>query len=79
MAEEKTAKFTPKITILGIISSVIVFVFFTVVLRPFVPDQSETVTWLFSAFTAGSLTGVFFMAFNCLAIILADPQHGKRR
>lgn len=73
MAEQKSKLFTTGTVIASIICSAIVWVFFTIVLRSFVPDQSPTATWILSGISALSLTGVFFLAFHCLAVIIRDP------
>lgn len=80
MADQKTQIFTTGSVIASIICSAIVWVFFTIVLRPFVPDQTPTVTWILSGISAISLTGVFFLAFHCLSVIIRDPvRRGSTR
>jgi hypothetical protein len=54
------------------------FVFWTVVLRPFVPLTDPTAIWLGSAYTAACMTGVVWLAFHMFRIVYRHEQEKKR-
>ncbi len=61
--------------VVDIILTIIFFGFFTWILRPYVPAQSEVYVWFFSAFTASCLTGVFYIAVSMFRIVRVDQKN----
>jgi len=58
----------------NIFLTLLVFAFFTFMLRPFVPAHTPALKWLFSAFTATTLTLVFYFALNMFRVVLSDHK-----
>ncbi len=73
--EKKAAGFGNPIV--NLILTGIVFVFWVIVLRDFVPARTQLVQWIFSAFTAIPLTGVFYFALNMFRVVLNDHNQSK--
>ena len=51
------------------------FAFFSVILRPYVPAQTETYQVIIAIFTSACLTGVFWMAISMFSVVLADQKN----
>lgn len=52
--------------------------FFSWILRPYVPAQSEVFVTGFSIYTAVCLTGVFWLALSMFRIVFVDHQLSKQ-
>ncbi|MDA0349233.1 MAG: hypothetical protein O3C43_18160 [Verrucomicrobia bacterium] len=63
--------------IVNLLLTGLVFLFFTWLLRPHVPAQSELLKWAFSAFTSISLMIVFYFSLNMFRVTLND--HNDRQ
>jgi len=59
--------------------SILVFAFLTFMLRPFVPAQTPPLKWLLSAYTATTLTLVFFFAVNMFRVVWSDHKIRTRK
>lgn len=79
MSESETKSFTVKSTGICLLLTCLVFAFLTCALRPFVPDERPAVVWTVSAYTAGSLAGVFFFASNMFWAVLKDQLARKKQ
>ncbi len=71
-SDEKKAGFGNPI--INLFLTGLVFLFFTWLLRPHIPTQSELYQWIFSAFVAGALTITFYMALNMFRVTLNDHK-----
>lgn len=60
--------------VINISLTLLVFAFFTFMLRPFVPAHTPELKWLFSAFTATTITVVFFFAVNMFRVVHSDHK-----
>jgi hypothetical protein len=74
-----TEKLTSSKTILfDLFLTGIFFLFMTSMLRSFVPAQTPILVWLFAAFTALPLTGVFWLASQMFRVTLTDQLRRKK-
>ena len=51
-----------------------VFLFFTWLLRPYVPAETALMRWVFSAFTSITLMMTFYFALNMFRVTLNDHK-----
>jgi len=58
--------------VVDLILTIAVFIFFTFVVRPYVPAQTEFYRVLFSLYTAACLAGVFWMAISMFRVVRVD-------
>jgi len=71
--EEKKSQFGNPIV--NLLITGLVFLFFTWILRPYVPAQSALLQWIFSAFMSITLTGTFYFAINMFMVTLIDHKN----
>ncbi|QXD24700.1 hypothetical protein F7C95_02015 [Opitutia bacterium ISCC 51] len=72
-SDEKKAGFGNPIV--NLILTGLVFLFFTWILRPYVPAKTVALNWLFSAFAATTLTMTFYFAINMFQVTLRDHKN----
>ena len=72
-SDEKKASFGNQIV--NLVLTGIVFLFFTWILRPFVPAKTELLNLLFSAYASMTLTLTFYFALNMFRITLDDHKN----
>ena len=72
--EKKTTFGNP---IVNLFLTGLVFLFFTWVLRSFVPAKTEWINLAFSAFAAISLTITFYFALNMYRVTLSNYKNSK--
>ena len=58
--------------VFDLVITVIWFVFFAVILQPYVPAQTELYRTVFAIFTSACLTGVFWLAINMFRVVRVD-------
>lgn len=75
--EEKKASFGNPVV--NLILTGLVFLFFTWILRPYVPVQTALYQWLFSAFAAVSLTATFYFAVNMFMVTFIDHRNREKK
>ncbi|MDX2110510.1 MAG: hypothetical protein SFY80_09755 [Verrucomicrobiota bacterium] len=74
MSQPAESIFTIKSVIINALLTGVVFLFFTYVLRPFVPDERPVIVWLGSGYIAACLSGVFFLAANMFTAVIKDQR-----
>ncbi|MDG2170381.1 MAG: hypothetical protein P8L44_20935 [Opitutales bacterium] len=72
-SDEKKAGFGNPIV--NLILTGLVFLFFTWILRAYVPAKTVWLNWLFSAFAATTLTMTFYFAINMFQVTLRDHKN----
>ena len=73
-SDDKKASFGNPIV--NLVLTGIVFLFFTWILKPFVPPtNAEWLAWLFSAFAATALTLTFYFSINMFRVTLNDHKN----
>lgn len=78
MEDTRPNIYTLKTLGVGLVLTGLFFVAFFFLLQPFVPSQEAWVVWLVSAYTASSLTGVFFIAYHMFVAVLIDARRRKQ-
>ncbi|MCB1120977.1 MAG: hypothetical protein KJT03_05480 [Verrucomicrobiae bacterium] len=73
--EEKKASFGNPLV--NLVLTGLVFLFFTWILRPYVPAQTPQYQWIFAAYAATTLTATFYFAINMFMVTFLD--HKKRQ
>jgi len=63
---------------LGAALTAAVFVFFSVVLRPFTFAPEPWIAQLQASFTALPITGIFWLAYHMFMVVLIDQRQRKR-
>jgi len=74
-SDEKKASFGNPIV--NLILTGLVFLFFTWILRPFVPAKTEWLNLLFSAYASMTLTLTFYFALNMFRVTLSDHKNNQ--
>ena len=73
--------FSRKVLVINLVLSLLVFLFFTWSLRDNVPlheDQHPIYAWIWAAFTAVCLSGVFWLASNMFSVVLLDERRRNK-
>lgn len=78
MEDTRPYRFTRPRFVLSLVASLAVFAFWMFMLRPFVPELPPVAAFAALTYTAFSLTGVFFLAFNMFLVVLLDPVASAR-
>ncbi len=60
--------------IIDLVLAAIWFVFFAYILRPYVPDPSETIQLVIAIVTSSCLTGVFWLALSMFRVVRVDQK-----
>ena len=74
-SDEKKATFGNPIV--NLVITGLVFLFFTWILRPYVPATSGVVNIIFSAFAAMALTLTFYFSINMYRVTFSDYKNSK--
>ena len=72
-SEEKKASFGNPIV--NLLLTGLVFLFFTWILRPYVPAKTVWLNWLLSGFAATTLTLTFYFSINMFMVTLNDHKN----
>ncbi len=65
--------------IISVLAALAFWAVFTCYLTKFVPAQSASMMWIFAAFTAFSMTGVFFIALNMFWLVAVEHRRARLR
>jgi hypothetical protein len=77
--DEKSEKLTtPTGAVVDLVLTIAVFIFFSIVIRPHVPAQTEFYVIFFSLYTAFCLAGVFWMAISMFRVVRVDYSRRSR-
>gem|GEM_PF-2694661 len=76
-SEEKKPSFGNPIV--NLLLTGLVYLFFTWLLRPYVPAQTELLKWALSAFASIALMIVFYFALNMFRVTLNDHNNRESK
>lgn len=75
-SDQKKANFGNPVV--NLFLTALVYLFFTWLLRPYVPAETELLQWVFSAFTSIALMVTFYLALNMFRVTLNDHKERKK-
>ena len=74
MEDKRPALLTRPLFMLALLCTAAVWVMFLFVVHVFVPQFTGITSWLWAGYGATVLSGVFFIAFHMLAVVIRDPH-----
>jgi len=79
MAEDDYSEFVGKKFVgLSIVLTLVFWACFTRILLPFVPSDSPSWQYVFAAFTATCLAGIFYIALHMFQLVLQEHRKARR-